>query len=302
MKITVTGATGLIGRRLVAELKRRGDDVTVLSRNAAAAEASLGVKAYAWKAETEEAPVEALTGRDAVIHLAGEPVAQRWSAKSKEAIRASRVDGTSNLVAGLRQAQSRPSVLVSGSAVGWYGPLGDQPVDESAPAGTDFLAQVCADWEKAAEQAQEIGIRTAIIRTGVVLAADDGALAKMLPPFKAGVGGPVAGGAQMMPWIHLDDIVGLIIAAVDGGVEWSGPINGTAPIPVSNKVFSKALGKALKRPSFSPVPAFAIKAMYGEMSQIVLTGQNAVPAKATELGFKWSHDDLDEALTSVLAK
>ena len=300
MKITVTGATGLIGRQLVAALKQRGDEVTVLSRSPESAGKSLGVAAVAWDPINEEAPVDAINGADAVVHLAGEPVSQRWTAKSKEAIRASRVDGTSNLVAAMRQAQTRPGAFISGSAVGWYGPLGSEPVDESAPAGSDFLAQVCADWERAAEQANELGIRTAIIRTGVVLAAGGGALAKMLPPFQAGVGGPVAGGKQMMPWIHVDDMVSLLIAAVDGGSEWAGPVNGTAPVPVSNKDFSKALGKALKRPSFSPVPAFAIKAMYGEMAQIVLTGQNAVPAKATALGFAWKHGELDEALNDVL--
>lgn len=301
MKITVTGATGLIGRKLVAELVARGDEVTVLSRNPEAAAKSLGTKALAWNPTAEEAPIESVNGADAVIHLAGESVSQRWTANAKEAIRASRVDGTSNLVAAMRQAEQRPRVFVSGSAVGWYGPRGDEPVDETVPAGSDFLAEVCAAWEEAAEQATELGIRTAIVRTGVVVSAEGGALARMLPPFKAGVGGPVAGGAQMMPWIHIDDIVSLLIAAADGD-DWAGPINGTAPAPVSNKTFSKALGKALKRPSFSPVPAFAIKALYGEMAQIVLTGQNAIPAKATSLGFQWAHGDLDEALASVLKK
>lgn len=301
MKITVTGATGLIGSKVVAELKSRGDDITVLSRNPESAANSLGVTALGWDPAVEEAPVEAVNGADAVIHLAGESVSQRWTAKAKEGIRSSRVDGTTNLVAAMRQAEQRPKVFVSGSAVGWYGPRGDEPVDETTPAGTDFLAQVCADWEAAAEQAVELGIRTAIIRTGVVISEDGGALARMLPPFKAGVGGPVAGGAQMMPWIHIDDIVRMLIAAVDGA-DWAGPINGTAPTPVSNKVFSKALGKALKRPSFSPVPGFAIKAMYGEMAQIVLTGQNAIPARATELGFSWNHADVDEALTSLLRR
>jgi uncharacterized protein (TIGR01777 family) len=302
MKITVTGATGLIGRQLVAALKQRGDEVTILSRNPDTAGSSLGVTALAWDPINEEAPVEAVNGADAVIHLAGEPVSQRWTAAAKDAIRASRVDGTSNLVAAMRQAQTRPGAFISGSAVGWYGPLGPERVEETAPAGSGFLAEVCSAGEKAAEQAAELGIRTAIVRTGVVLSAEGGALAKMLPPFKAGVGGPVAGGKQMMPWIHIDDMVALLIAAVDGGSEWAGPINGTAPTPVSNRDFSKALGRALKRPSFSPVPSFAIKAMYGEMSEIVLTGQNAVPSKATSLGFTWQHGDLNEALQSVLKR
>jgi len=300
MKITVTGATGMIGRRLVAVLKNRGDEVTVLSRNADAASQSLGVSAVKWNPETEEAPVDAIRHRDAVIHLAGETVSQRWTDEAKRGIRASRVDGTANLVAAMRQADSPPKVFVSGSAVGWYGPRGSEPVTEGSQPGTDFLAEVCVEWEKAAAQAQELGIRTTILRTGVVLTPEGGALARMLPPFKAGVGGPVAGGAQYMPWIHIDDLVSMLIAAADGDERWSGVINATAPNPVTNKAFSKALGKALRRPSFSPVPAFAMKAMFGEMSQIVLTGQNAIPARATELGFSWTHPDVGPALTQLL--
>jgi uncharacterized protein (TIGR01777 family) len=302
MKITVTGATGMIGRKLVAELKERGDEVTVLSRNPDSASATLGVEAVAWNPDSEEAPPEALAGRDAVVHLAGESVAQRWTAKSKEAIRSSRVDGTANLVAGMRQASPRPKVFVSGSAVGWYGPRGPEPIDETADPGSDFLADVCVAWERAAEEAQEIGVRTVLLRTGIVLTADGGALGRMLPPFKAGVGGPVAGGAQMMPWIAVDDVVGLILAAIDGDERWSGPINASAPTPASNRDFSKALGRVLSRPSFSPVPAFALKAMYGEMAQIVLTGQNAIPAKATELGYSWRQPDLEQALRLILGR
>lgn len=290
----------MIGRRLVAVLKNRGDEVTVLSRNADAASQSLGVSAVKWNPETEEAPVDAIRHRDAVIHLAGETVSQRWTDEAKRGIRASRVDGTANLVAAMRQADSPPKVFVSGSAVGWYGPRGSEPVTEGSQPGTDFLAEVCVEWEKAAAQAQELGIRTTILRTGVVLTPEGGALARMLPPFKAGVGGPVAGGAQYMPWIHIDDLVSMLIAAADGDERWSGVINATAPNPVTNKAFSKALGKALRRPSFSPVPAFAMKAMFGEMSQIVLTGQNAIPARATELGFSWTHPDVGPALTQLL--
>jgi len=293
----------MIGRELIAELKERGDEVTVLSRNPAKAKAELGVEAVAWNPESEEAPPEALAHRDAVVHRAGESVSQRWTSSAKDSIRKSRVDGTANLVAGMRQASPRPKVFVSGSAVGWYGPRGTEPVDEStANPGTDFLAEVCVAWEKAAEEAQELGIRTAILRTGVVMTAEGGALARMLPPFKAGVGGPVAGGAQMMPWIDVTDVVGMIIAAIDGDERWSGPINATAPKPASNKEFSKTLGKVLKRPSFSPVPAFAMKAMFGEMSQIVLTGQNAVPTKATELGYKWRRPDLEQSLRAATGK
>lgn len=301
MRATVSGATGLIGLHVAGALIARGDEVTVLTRDPSRASALLPeANAVAWDPSSEEAPPEALSGREAVVHLAGEPVAQRWTDKAKDRIRESRVVGTANLVAGLRQAEARPSVLVSGSAVGFYGPRGDEPVDESAGAGEDFLAKVCVDWELAARQAAELGIRTVLLRTGIVLAADEGALAKMLGPFKAGVGGPVAGGRQYMPWIHLDDIVSLIIAAIDGDERWAGPVNGSAPAPATNTEFSKALGRVLHRPAVAPVPAAAMKLLYGEMSQIVTTGQNAVPAKAGALGFTWQHPDLEPALADTL--
>ncbi|MEI7889181.1 MAG: TIGR01777 family oxidoreductase [Actinomycetes bacterium] len=302
MKITVTGATGMIGRTLVAQLKQRGDEVTVLSRNPEAAEAALGVKAVAWNPESEQAPVAVISHSEAVIHLAGESVAQRWTVKAKAGIRSSRVDGTANLVAAMRQADVKPRVFISGSAVGWYGPRDASPVTEGSSPGEDFLAQVCVDWETAAQEAVELGIRTVILRTGVVLSSNGGALSRMLPPFKAGVGGPVAGGKQMVPWIHIDDIVGLILASLDGDERWSGVFNATAPHPVSNTELSKTLGRVLRRPAFAPVPAFAIKAMYGEMAQIVTTGQNAVPARASELGFRWRQPELESALRQLLSR
>jgi uncharacterized protein (TIGR01777 family) len=301
MNVTITGATGLIGQRLVADLKARGDQVTVLSRSAGKASSSLGVEAVAWDSLAGPAPAEALNGRDAVVHLAGEPVAQRWNAERKQAILDSRETGTRNLVAGLKAADPRPTVLVSSSAVGFYGKHGDEIIDESAAPGDDFLADVCVRWEKEADAAAALGLRVVHIRTGVVLDASGGALKTMLPPFKAGVGGPVAGGKQYMPWIHLDDIVGLYLKALDDS-SWSGSYNGSAPDPVTNKAFSKALGKALHRPSFSPVPAFAIKALYGEMSEVVTEGQRAVPQRALAEGYSFKHPDLDEALTSALGK
>jgi uncharacterized protein (TIGR01777 family) len=299
MKITLTGATGLIGQRLVGALKDRGDDVTVLSRNAEKATAALGVPAVAWDAMAGPAPTEALSGRDAVVHLAGEPVAQRWNAERKQAIRDSREIGTRNLVAGIEAASPRPGALISSSAVGYYGKHGDERIEESTPPGSDFLAGVCVMWEAEADRAVTLGLRVVHIRTGVVLDQSGGALKTMLPPFKMGVGGPVAGGRQYMPWIHLDDIVGLYLKALDD-TTWAGAYNGSAPEPVTNKEFSKALGKALHRPSFAPVPALAIKALYGEMSEIVTEGQRAVPKRALEGGYVYAHPDLDEALTSAL--
>ncbi|MBS1870690.1 MAG: TIGR01777 family oxidoreductase [Actinobacteria bacterium] len=302
MRVTVTGATGLIGTRLVAALARRGDEVTVLSRDPGRARARLGsgIEAVRWDALGEPAPASALAGRDGVVHLAGEPVAQRWSTAAKERIRTSREVGTANLVAGLRSAEPRPRALVSASAVGYYGPRGDEEVPESDPPGEDFLAEVCVAWERAAQAAVELGVRVAIVRTGVVLDPDGGALAKMLPPFKAGVGGPVAGGRQWMPWIHVDDLVGLYLAALDGGPEWSGPLNGSAPAPATNRDFSKALGRALHRPALTPVPRLALRALYGEMEQIVTSGQRAVPQRPLALGHAYAHPQLDEALRSAL--
>ena len=298
MRVTVTGATGLIGARLVSRLLQRGE-VTVLSRQPARAAERLGVEAIAWDGMAGPAPAEALAGRDAVVHLAGEPVAQRWSEQGKRAIRDSRVVGTRNLVAGLRAAEPRPTVLVSASAVGYYGPRGDEPVDETTPAGTDFLARVCVEWEREAAAAEELGMRAVQLRTGVVLDRSGGALKSMLPAFRAGVGGPVAGGRHYMPWINVDDVVGMYLTALDDE-RWSGPVNATAPEPVTNRDFSKALGRALRRPAIAPVPSLALRLLYGQMAEIVTTGQRAIPARADELGYAWQHRDLNEALRSVL--
>jgi uncharacterized protein len=300
MRVTVTGATGQIGSRLVAELTSRGDEVTVLSRDPNRAEGALpGVRAFGWDPMAGPAPAEALAGRDGVVHLAGENVAQRWSAEAKRRINDSRETGTRNLVAGLRAADPRPRVLVSGSAVGIYGPHGDEPLDEATPAGDDFLAKVVVKWEREADAAEEIGLRVVKIRTGVVLDKSGGALSKMLVPFKLGVGGPVAGGGQYLPWIHVDDVVGILLAALDGD-EWRGPVNASAPTPVTNAAFSKALGRALHRPAFAPVPSLAIRALYGEMSEIVTKGQRVLPRRALELGYRYRHPDLDEALEAAL--
>lgn len=291
MRVTVTGATGLIGTQLVQALRERGDEVTVLSRSGRDG-------AVQWADPTSEpAPAEALDGRDAVIHLAGEPVAQRWSDEVKRRIRDSREAGTRNLVAGMRAAPTPPPVLIASSASGYYGPHGDERVDEDSPAGDDFLAQVCVAWEREAHAADA---RVVVVRTGIVLAKDGGALATMLPFFKAGVGGPVAGGRQYMPWIHLDDLVGIYLAALDS--DWTGPVNGSAPEPVTNKEFSKALGRVLRRPAFAPVPKLAVKTLYGEMAGIVTTGVRAVPRRTRELGYAFRHAELEPALRSALGK
>src|SRR4051794_27084043 len=301
MNVTITGATGLIGTKLVRVLRDRGDDVTVLSRSPEKAQAALGVSAVAWDPLAGPAPAEALRGRDAIVHLAGEPVAQRWNDAVKRRIRESRETGTRNLVAGVSALgdAERPGVLVSSSAVGYYGKHGDEPVPESTPAGDDFLAEVCVAWEREADAAADLGLRVVKIRTGVVLDKTGGALKTMLPPFRLGVGGPVAGGHQYLPWIHVDDLVGLYVRALDDAA-WSGPYNGAAPEPVTNKDFSKALGRALHRPAVAPVPALAIRLLYGDMAEIVTEGQRAVPERALEAGFAFQHPDLDEALADTL--
>jgi uncharacterized protein (TIGR01777 family) len=299
MRITITGATGLIGRRLVGELRRRGDEVTALSRDPDKAKQALGTEAHAWDPLAGPAPAAALEGRDAVVHLAGENVAQRWSEEAKRSILDSREIGTRNLVLGIEAATERPKVLVSSSAVGYYGPHGPEPLPEGTPPGDDFLARVCVVWEREAQRAEELGLRVVRIRTGVVLDESGGALAKMLPFFKLGVGGPVAGGKQLLPWVHADDVVGMVLAAIDDE-RWSGPVNATAPEPVSNATFSKALGQALHRPAFAPVPGFAVRLLYGDMAEMVTKGQNAVPARALELGYRHRHPELDEALRETL--
>jgi uncharacterized protein (TIGR01777 family) len=300
--VAVTGATGSIGRAVVSALLDRGDDVIVLTRDPERAVSVLGdqVEAFAWRdPKSEPAPAEALREAEAVIHLLGEPVAQRWSESAKREIRDSRVLGTRNLVETLRGTGARLETLVSQSAIGFYGAHGSEPLDESAPAGDGFLAEVVRDWEAEATKADDAGMRVVLARTGVVLSPDGGALEKMLPPFKMGVGGPVAGGKQYVPWIHLDDVVGGLLFAVDEE-ELEGPVNLTAPRPATNRELSKALGRVLGRPAFTPVPGFAIKTLYGEMASIVTTGARVIPKKLEDAGYAFRRPDLDEALKAAV--
>jgi uncharacterized protein len=304
VKVVVTGATGTIGRAVVRALLDRGDSVVALSRDAARAREALGngVEVHEWPdPQATPAPAAAFAEAGGVIHLLGEPVAQRWSEDAKREIRDSRVLGTRNLVAGLREAGPRLRTLVAQSATGFYGPHGDEVVDESTPAGDDFLARVVVDWEAEARAAdEELGLRVALCRTGVVLSQSGGALEKMLTPFKLGVGGPVAGGAQYMPWVHIGDVVGALLFALDTEGA-SGPLNVTAPEPATNRKVSKALGRALHRPSLMPVPRFAIKLLYGEMAAIVTTGVRAEPRRLRELGYEFRQPELDGAIRSAIA-
>jgi uncharacterized protein (TIGR01777 family) len=278
----------------VAALRARGDEVTVLSRDPRQGER--------WDPVREPAPARALAGRDAVVHLAGENIAQRWTAPAKQVIEESRVQGTRNLVAALAalSADERPRTLLSGSAIGYYGAHGDEPIDEETPAGNGFLAQTCAAWEAEAEAAEALGVRVVRMRTGVVLDPAGGALAKMLPPFKLGVGGPVAGGRQYVSWIEPEDLVGIAIAALDDE-RWHGAVNTTSPSPARNSELAKALGRALRRPALLPVPGAALRLLYGEMAEVVTSGACVLPARALMNGYEFRYPALDAALRAALS-
>jgi uncharacterized protein (TIGR01777 family) len=296
MSAVVTGATGLIGQKLVAQLDRP----RVLSRDAAAARERLGeVEAYTWAPEDERAPAAALDGAEVVFHLAGQPVAdRRWDPATKARIRQSRVLGTRHLVEAMAHLAQPPPVLICASAVGIYGDRGDEQLDESSSAGDDFLAGVCSDWEREAHAAEELGTRVVCARIGVVLAPSGGALAKMLTPFRLGVGGKLGDGRQWMPWIHADDVVGLLRHAAAEAI--SGPLNLVAPAPVRNVDFTRALGKALGRPTFFGVPRAALKLAFGELSGVLLASQRVEPRVARESGYAYRFAELDAALADCL--
>jgi uncharacterized protein (TIGR01777 family) len=305
LRVALTGATGLIGRALVRALGARGDEVSALVRDRQRAQQALEatVSLHEWRdPQSSPAPAEALHGADVVVNLMGEPIAQRWSEAAKRRIRESRVLGTRMLVQGMNALPEgeRPTVLVSQSATGFYGPSGDQKLDESAPAGSDFLAEVVVDWEREANAAAP-SCRVVATRTGVVLAGRGGALAQMLPFFRLGLGGPVAGGRQYIPWVHLDDVVGAILHCI-GDREADGAVNVTAPEPVTNGQFSHALGRALGRPAVLPVPAFGLRLLYGEMAMVVTTGQRVIPARLERFGYEFRHTEIEAALRETLGR
>lgn len=303
-RTVVTGATGMIGRELVAALLQRGDEVRVLVRDPDRAASSLPgrVEVFHWPdPAVAPPPAEALAGAGGVVNLLGEPISQRWSADSKRRIHDSRVLGTRNLVAAVAAVPEgeRPVALVSGSAVGYYGARDAEELDESAPAGTDFLAGVVRAWEAEALAAASLGVRVAVTRTGVVLSRAGGALEQMLPPFRLGLGGPLAGGRQYIAWVHLADVVGALIALLDDS-RARGPVNLSAPTPVTNREFSRTLGRVLGRPAVLPVPRLAVSLLYGEMGEIVVTGQRAIPAALTGLGYRFHWPELQPALADVV--
>lgn len=304
MIVTVAGATGFIGRALVKRLRDERHHVRALARVPAKAARLLGLAeddVWRWDAAAGEPPPEAFLGADAVVNLVGESLADgRWTRARKAALRASRIDATRNLVRALAKLPEnrRPAILVSGSAIGYYGDRPDEALDEDAAPGHDFLADLCREWEIAAHGAEPLGMRLVLLRTGLVLGAG-GALQKMVLPFKLGVGGRLGSGRQWMSWIHLDDEVGIILhALLNEAVR--GPINATAPSPVTNAELTRALGKALHRPAVFPAPGLALKAALGEMAGMLLTRQRVLPAKALATGYRFRFPSLEAALQSAL--
>jgi len=300
MKVVIAGGTGFLGGPLTTSLLRDQHEVIILTRGQQARIAA-GAQGVSWDPNGEPGPwAAAIDGAHVVVNLAGESIAgKRWTAAQKARILDSRVRATRSLVAAIGGATAPPAVFVSGSAVGYYGPRGDEPATEQAPAGHDFLAQVCERWEAEAMRAAGRPTRVACIRTGIVLEKDGGALPEMLPPFRVGAGGPVGSGRQYWPWIHRDDWIALVRWVIDTPAA-SGAINATGPHPVTNAVFARALGRAMHRPAFLPAPAFALKLLLGEMAEaLLLSGQNAVPAKATRAGFQFRYNTVDDALRAI---
>ncbi|MGI9178598.1 MAG: TIGR01777 family oxidoreductase [Pirellulales bacterium] len=300
MTALVTGGTGFVGPRLLRML----DQPTVVTRNPDRARQSIGHLAgriIRWDPREGPPPAEAFEGVDAVFHLAGESVAEgRWTAAQKAKIRDSRVIGTRHLVQGIVQAARKPAVLVSASAVGYYGDRGDEELTESAAPAHDFLADVCIDWEKEALAAGEAGVRVVTARTGIVLGSGGGALAKMLTPFKLGAGGPLGSGRQWMPWVHVSDLARLYMHAAETA-SIRGPMNAVAPNPVRNSEFTKALGRQLHRPAFMPAPYLGLRLVFGEFAKVLFASQRVIPKVATDTGFVFQYPDLAAALREILA-
>lgn len=297
MIIVVSGASGFIGRRLLKNFTAAGYEIRVLSRHTGT-NMPPGVRLFPWDPLGGPPPPESLHDARAVVHLSGEPVGQRWTAAVKQRIRDSRVTGTRNLVAGIAAMKRPPEALISASAVGYYGSRGDEVLKESDAPAKGWLAEVCVEWEREAEAAAQAGTRVVTIRTGLVLDPRGGALQQMLPPFRLGGGARLGSGRQWMPWIHLADLGSLFQFVVETPVR--GPFNGVAPNPVTNAEFTRELAHVLHRPALLALPGFALKLMYGEMSEVLLASQRVVPAAAESAGFRFRFPQLAPALANLL--
>lgn len=304
MKIAITGATGLVGTRLVAQLNQKGHQILVFTRNPNKAQKAFPTSGFANLEVVQYQPQESgawqqkISGCDAVINLAGEPVAERWSPQQKQAIMESRQLGTRKLVEAIAMAEQKPQVLISGSAIGYYGTSETTTFDETSGAGSDFLAQVCQNWEAEAQKVKEQGVRLVILRIGIVL-ANGGALGKMVGPFKMFAGGPIGSGKQWFSWIHRDDLVNLICQAVEQP-EMSGVYNATAPNPVRMGKLCQILGEVLNRPSWLPVPDFVLEILLGDGAIVVLEGQQVLPKQTQQTGFNYQYPELQPALADIV--
>lgn len=296
MKVAISGVSGLVGTELRANLIGDDHEVVALSRRASLPP----LTTITWDVEKGRFDASGLEGVDAIVHLAGEPVAQRWNDKTKRAIRDSRVLGTKLLVEGIKSLKQRPKLLLSASAVGFYGDGGDRELDETSPPGEGFLPEVCREWETAALDAMGLGMRAVCLRIGIVLSTKGGALAKMLLPFRLGLGGRLASGRQWMPWIHIEDLIGAIRFVIENE-DLMGIVNGTSPNPATNADFTKALGRALHRPTLFPAPEMGLRLLLGEMAQILLEGQKVRPRKLSDAGFAFSYPELDDSLSDIVA-
>ena len=300
-KILVTGGTGFIGRKVCDTLHNKDYDVNVVSRNPERAKTKLEAvgEIYGWNPESEQLPPEAISEAEAVIHLAGETITGRWNSEKKQRIRDSRVLSTRNLVESCANAESKPDVLICASAIGLYGDSGDNSFTEETPPGTDYLAEVCKEWETEAYKASELGIRVVTVRIGLVLGLGGGMLQQVLTPFKIGIGGKLGNGQQWMSWIHVDDVVGIILHALEND-SINGALNATAPVPVRNIEFTKALGSVLGKPTILPAPYFGLKLMMGEFADFVLLSQKVLPEKTEASGYEFQFKTIDSALSDLL--
>ncbi len=297
MTYLVTGATGFIGKKLVNHLLNRGDAVYYMARRQSS-ELPSQAAFHPWR-PGEKPELNALSRIDAIFHLVGEPIAQRWSAEVKKRIYESRVLGTRNLVSAIGQLTHKPSVLISASAIGYYGDRGSEILTEEQRPGTDFLAEVCRDWEREAMRAREVGLRVAPIRIATVLGREGGALKEMLTPFRLGLGGRFGSGKQWVSWIHVDDLVRMFSFVADT-TSVAGVLNGSSPQPVTNLEFTKALGAALHRPTVFPVPKIAMKALLGEMAEFLFTSLRVIPQAAERAGFSFEHPEINEAIRTIV--